>query len=188
MIILFGVIVILGGLLFALWSGRLPRIYWRYFCIGAAIGLCWEIGFTYSGMGYPIFAGGAANPAGQDLSDLPNLIILPILLMTAIWDGGLFVTGLVIARALEGAEIEKYFSWAAWIIMIAWGQFQSLFIESYAIETGMWAYAATPMNPKLFNWGEAQITLIPQLVWFAGYFVFYWAVLKITQHRDQANF
>lgn len=181
MIVLLGAIVILGGLLFALWTGRLPKIYWRYFCVGAAIGMCWEIGFTYSGMGYPIIAGGAANVGGQDLSDLPNYIILPILFMTAIWDGGLFVAGLVIARLALGAKIEACFGWAAMLIMLVWGQAQSFFIEIYAIENGMWAYAATPANPKLFHWAEAQITLIPQLVWFAGYFVFYWAVLRSTQ-------
>lgn len=183
MIVVIGAIAILGGLVFALWSGRLPRYYWRLFFIGVAVGLCWEFLFTYSGMGYPILAGGAANPAGQDLSDLPNYIIVPILFLTAIWDGGLFVVGLVIARLILGAGIELKFSWAALIIMQLWGQTQSFVIETYAINNGMWAYAATPLNPKLFDWGEAQITLVPQLVWFAGYFVFYWAALKIIQRQ-----
>lgn len=184
MIVVIGAIIILGGLIFCLLTKRLPRKYWLFFLIGAAIGMCWEIAFTYSGMGYPILAGGTANPTGQDLSDLPDIIIAPILVMTAIWDGGLFVAGLVIARIILGAGIEHRFNWAALATMLAWGQLQSLIIEIYAIENGMWAYSATPSNPQLFGWGEAQITLVPQLVWFVGYFAFYWAVLKISQRRE----
>ena len=185
MIVLLGAIVILGGLIAGIWSGRLPRYYWCLALVGGCLGMVWELGFTFSGMGYPIAPGGAANPDAQDLSDLPIYAILPILVMVCIWDAGLFLTGLVLSRISFGKTIESRFSWAALLVMQLWGQLQSFVIEIYAIETGMWAYGATTLNPKLFGWGAAQITLLPQLVWFLAMFAFYAAVLKISPRESE---
>lgn len=183
MIVFIGAIVILGGLLWAILRGTLPKSYWSLLLAGWCIGMVWELGFTFSGMGYPIFPGGEPNVRGEDLSDLPVPAILLILMVVSIWDAGLFVAGLTIARMLLGAQVERQFDWRALAIMLVWGQSQSLFIEAYAIQQGMWAYAATPLNPKLFDYGEAQLTVLPQLVWFVGMIVFYALVLRITQQR-----
>ncbi len=181
MIIFVGVLMILLALLVAVFRGHLPRSYWLLLLTGAAIGMVWELGFTFSEMGYPIAPGGAPAQDAADLADLPIAAILPILLVVSIGDAGLFVAGLVIARMVLGSRIEREFCWSAFLVMQLWGQLQSLFIETRAIENGLWAYAPSPLNPGLFGWGEAQITLLPQLVWLIGYVVFYAAVLKISR-------
>ncbi|WP_343806803.1 hypothetical protein [Alteraurantiacibacter aestuarii] len=180
MIVVIGAIIILGGLFLSIWRGRLPRFYWLLFAVGAAIGMVWELGFTFSHMGYPILPGGAPAPGIPDITDLPLYAILPLLLIVSIWDAGLFLVGLVIARTWLGPQIERRFSWAALLVMLIWGQVQSLVIEIYAIETGMWAYAPSPLNPTLFGWEEAQIGFLPQFVWLLGYCAFYAALLKLS--------
>lgn len=181
MIVLLGALAILVAISIAIWRGGLPRWYWRLFLAGAAIGLVWEIAFTFGGMGYPIAPGGAPLPGGEDIADLPLPAIIAIIALVCIWDGGLFVAGLVLARLLLGAGIERRASWAAFIIMQAWGQAQSFAVEITAINNGMWAYAATPRNPQLFAWGEAQITFWPQAVWVLGYCAFYAATLTTAR-------
>lgn len=183
--VLLGVIVIVGLLVLAFRRGWLPRWYLWLFVLGALIGLLWEIGFTFDGMGYPILPGGAPNPDGMDIDQMPLPIIALMIAMVCIWDGGLFVCGLLLARLACGSRIERQFHWPAFLIMQGFGQAQSFVIEIYAIENGMWAYAAESWNPKLFDWGEAQITLVPQLVWALGYCAFYAGVLALARSRQQ---
>ena len=175
-----GVVAIAGAFAWAIWRGALPRRWLAYLLAGGLVGLSWELAFTFGGMGYPILPGGAANPQGMDIDQLPLPAIAVMVVLVCVWDGALFVCGLLLARALLGARVERRFSWPALLVMLTWGQLTSFVIEIYAIENGLWAYGATWWNPKLFDWGAAQVTLVPQAVWLASVPLFYAAVLRIS--------
>ena len=180
MSLLLGLVLIAGALAIAIGRRWLPRWYVRLILVGALIGSAWEIAFTFLHMGYPVEPGGGPAVSMPDITDLPLAAILPMLALVSLADGALFVAGLALARLVLGARLEQQFDWRALAIMELWGQLQSLFVETRAIDHGMWAYRATPWNPALGHWGAAQLTLWPQLVWLLGYALFYAAVLRLS--------
>lgn len=179
--------IVAAAILVLLVTGLLRGWFQRYwlwlFLIGCALGMVWEIGFTALSMGEPIAPGGAPREGVEDLDQAPVAVIAMVLIIVCIWDGGLFLAGLGLARVALQRPILRSFSWAELGILQLWGQLQSFVVEMYAIEYGFWAYSPTPANPALFAYREASITLWPQLVWLLAGFVFYAAALSLARRH-----
>lgn len=138
-------------------SSRTARLYWA----GVLVGLGWEIPFYLLGpdfsaaplyelrLRYPL------HPFGQ-------------FMLHAFWDGGLFLLGLALAgRLLRGPILER-FRWDVFLVLVVFGQAQSIAIEVLAGSGGTWEYLPRVYNPVLARLGSVELTLLPQLVWVLG--------------------
>ncbi|MEM7741611.1 MAG: hypothetical protein AAF225_12520 [Pseudomonadota bacterium] len=181
-----GALLIIG--LFS-WTVRQAQaaLSWIWlFLIGGLLGATWEIGFTLFDMAHQIEPGGRPLPEGEGWSfEGPLILALVALLVFCVWDAGLFLAGAFVARRVLRREIFIRFSWPELIILLAWGQAQSIVVEMLAISAGWWGYKATVYNPQLFPYQNGSITLWPQLVWVLAYFVFYGAALLISRSQEQ---
>lgn len=151
--------------------GILARSFRRLYWLGVCIGLTWEVTFFFLGPEFsvaPLFIFFSRSP-------LPPWL-LP--LFHSLWDGGLFIVGLLLIRLLPGPHLAR-FRWDELLVMLAWGQAQELCVELSATAAGLWTYLPHPWNPVLFPFGQGQITLLPQLVWLVAPLVFYPLALRI---------
>jgi hypothetical protein len=152
----------------------------RLFWLGVAIGLTWEI---------PIFLSAvlATDPIAGFLREPP---LHPIVFMVAhaFWDGGLFLLGLALVRALCAHPVLASFRWPEVAVFILWGQISALAVEVVSVLNQGWFYHdGHAWNPVLFHVAEHPITLVPQLIWLVAPVVYYACALRLTRHVPAAS-
>jgi hypothetical protein len=133
----------------------------RLFWLGVAVGLVWEV---------PIFLSAC-------FGTLPVLVFLrkppfhPLILLVShsFWDGGLFLVGVALLRAVFGNAILQRIRLSALVVFLLWGQVSALLIEMASVTSGGWAYVIPhPWNVELFEIAGHPITLLPQLIWLVA--------------------
>lgn len=142
------------------------------FGIGSGLGLIWEGALV---MLVPRLTEAPLYSIGVDVS-VPS----PIHVMShSFWDGLLFLAGvLLVQRFVEGPHF-RAFRWREFLMLVAWGQIQSLVVELTATGTGIWTYHPTSWNPSLFQVGEKAVTAGPQVIWLIAVSAFYYCCLAV---------
>lgn len=177
-----GALSIFGVFALAVIRRWVPGFWIWLFVAGALIGATWEFGFTALEMAYEVRPGGLPT-SDEEVFEFDGRWIVgaAVLSIFCIWDAGIFLVGPLIARRVLDTDLFSTFRWSELGILLAWGQVQSFAVEMFAISAGWWAYRPSRLNPELFPYAEASITLAPQLVWFLGYLVFYGAALRLKR-------
>lgn len=152
----------------------------RLFWLGVAIGLTWEI---------PIFLSAllANEPILGFLREPP---FHPIIFMVAhaFWDGGLFLAGIALIRALCAHPILETFRWQELAVLVLWGQVSELAVEIVSVLNQGWVYSGEhAWNPVLFYVAGHPITIIPQLIWLAAPVAYYFCALRLAGHAPAAR-
>lgn len=152
----------------------------RLFWLGVAIGLTWEI---------PIFLSAlfAADPIVGFLREPP---LHPFVFMVAhsFWDGGIFLAGLGLVRALCPHPVLAAFRWRELAVLIAWGQASELAVEITSVLNQGWVYSDVhAWNPVLFHVVGHPITLVPQLIWLAAPIAYYLAASRLARRGVRAS-
>jgi len=155
-------------------NGRIDGLFWRLFWIGFALGLTWEA---------PMQLLNAQGPglAVHSYTREPPVHFVVIILMHSSWDGGLFLVGAWLTRAVCKAPAFERFSPKELLVLILWGQISELWVELTSISGQAWAYIPRPWNPALFKFSGQNITLLPQLIWLAAPVVFYIIALQLRK-------
>lgn len=144
------------------------------FWIGVLIGATWEIGFYFLG---PRFS---TAPLYVFSSEPPFPVIL-LNISHCIWDGGLFMVGVLLVRILLKPPHLMRFRWPELGVMLAWGAAQGILVELLSISGGLWLYQARWYNPSLFEFKGTPFTLLPILVWVIAPVAFYLLALPINR-------
>lgn len=154
--------------------GRFSSRVVQALILGFLLGASWEVGFYFVGPET------SSEPLYTQLRPFPGHPLLQTL-SHSLWDAGLFMVGygLVVWCCHDPF---RSFRWRELSLMLLWGGLQELAVEIIAISSNAWTFNVKPWNPKLFDYGAHQITLIPQLIWFVAPILFYGGVLLI--HRS----
>lgn len=156
-------------------KGKVSKAMFIAFWIGCLIGSTWEFTFMLLGDGFAY----AVNPWPWGLSGWPKK------LAHSIWDGGLFMTGVLFCRKLLGADNRfTKWDWREFGIIEVWGIGQELLVE-YLFNGRVWVYVPLPWNPVIIpplpgSATTVGYTLIPQAVWVIAPIVFYYLLLKVV--------
>ena len=153
-------------------AGRLALHLWNPFWLGTLFGLTWELPFHLLGPEYQ------ADPLFVLLRPWP---LPPILqpLLHALWDGGIFVVGVLLVGLLCPAPTFSRFRWRELVVLVAWGIGSALAVE-VAGSWGGWAYVPRWWNPAFFAAGGAPVTLLPIAVWAAAPMALYMAMIALS--------
>ena len=152
-------------------KGNISFFYYRLFWIGCLIGSTWEFTFLFLGSDFL-----------HSVKDWPfGLDGWPRKLSHSIWDGGIFMVGVLLCNKFVDSARFLKFSWNELGIMLSWGIFQELLVE-YLFNGRVWVYEPLPWNPVIIPplLGSATtvgFTLMPQLVWVVAPIVFYLACI-----------
>ena len=154
-------------------SGRISGATWRWFWMGAAIGLLWEVPLHFAGPYYH------TNPLWVNLTPWP----LPPLLQPvihALWDGGIFLVGVGLVRLVCRSPHFIHFRAREVLVLVLWGVGSALVVELSANGTS-WLYHARPWNPVLFTLGGVPYTALPIIIWMIAPLLFYQALLRTSR-------
>ena len=162
-------------LLFLLYrKGTVSRYIWVLFWTGVCLGLTWEV---------PIFLMSVLTdtPLIAWVRPLP-VDFLWFLASHSLWDGGLFLLGVLIVYTVRGARWFTRFDYRELILLLLYGQASELLVEVSSTMNDGWVYIGRyPWNPVLFTCNHHPITLLPQLIWLAAPAVFYGAALRLRR-------
>jgi hypothetical protein len=153
-------------------SGRIDRFVWLLFWVGFALGLTWEVPMSVLNEIGPPYA------VARFVRPLPTHFSM-IILMHSFWDGGLFLLGVWLVHLICGGPVFERFRWPELMVLLLWGQASELWVELTSTFGEAWAYVPKPWNPSLFRFNGHDITLMPQLIWFAAPIVFYLIAWKL---------
>ena len=153
-------------------TGHAERFLWRLFWLGALVGLTWEI---------PIFV-----LSGEDTA-LPIITwIRPLpahytvfLVCHSLWDGLLFVLGVLLTKAICRPPHFARFRWRELAVLFVWGQVSALLVEMSSTLNDAWIYVDHPWNPELFYVDGHAITALIQWVWMVAAVAYYLVVLRL---------
>jgi hypothetical protein len=151
---------------------RIGHFNWLLYWAGCAVGALWEIPFYFIG---PDFS---TDPLYLLSAPIPYPLFL-LHLLHCFWDGGLFMTGVLLVNLLLKAPHFVRFSWKELLIMLAWGGLQELAVELASVGSSGWAFVPRWWNPVMFRFQGGDVTLIPQLIWVAAPVVFYLVALRV---------
>jgi hypothetical protein len=156
-------------------AGLIIRLFW----LGVAIGLTWEI---------PIFLSATfSNDPIVGFLREPPLHPLIFMVAHAFWDGGLFLLGLTLVRALCAHPVLASFRWPEIAVLVLWGQASALAVEVVSVLNRGWFYhGGHAWNPVLFHVGGHPITLLPQLIWLAAPVLYYLSALRLRRRAPAA--
>jgi hypothetical protein len=156
-------------------SRRIGSRSWRFFWIGCAIGLLWEI---------PIFllSRHTAFPIIQWLRE-PPLHYLLLMISHTLWDGALFVAGAWLVMLIcKGPHFEE-FRLSELLVLVWWGQVTAFLVEYSAVTNEAWAFLDRyAWNPTLVRLGDHSITAMMQAIWLVASILFYRIALRM---KDQ---
>jgi hypothetical protein len=158
---------------------RLSYFNWLLYWVGCAVGAMWEIPFYFIG---PDFS---PDPLYVLRAPIPYPLFL-LHFLHCFWDGGLFLTGVLLVHLLLRDPHFARFRWEELIILLAWGGLQELGVELISVGSSGWAFVPHWWNPVMFAFRGGNITLIPQLVWVAAPVVFYMIALKVRASLSRA--
>ena len=155
-------------------TGKISKFSWAMFWVGCAVGALWELPFFFIG---PVFL---ADPLYILKAPIPYPLFL-LHLLHCFWDGGLFMAGLLLVRKLCRAPNFVRFRWQELLVLLVWGGLQELAVELMSTGSSAWAFVPHWWNPVMFKFNEADITLIPQLIWVAVPVIYYIAALRVRK-------
>lgn len=153
-------------------TNRISLYIWKLFWIGVLLGLFWEL---------PIFV----------LSKVSNTSIiiwvreLPLhyaffLASHSLWDGGIFLLGVLIVYLLKKDQYFTKFNWVELIIFIVYGQVSALLVELSSVTNDGWVYVNRyDWNPALFYYNHRPITLLPQVIWLTAPVIYYFIAVRM---------
>ncbi len=144
---------------------------WRLFWLGFALGLCWEVPLS-------VLNAYGAQPPARFLTPLPTHFSV-LIIMHSFWDGGLFLIGVALVYLSNRPAWFTRFRLRELLILLCWGQASELWVELMSAYNQGWAYIPYWWNPSLFKFNGSDITLLPQLIWFAAPLIFYLIALKL---------
>jgi hypothetical protein len=151
------------------------KVTWQLFWVGAAIGLLWEV---------PIFvlsAEATPYPIIEWINPLPYHYLIFMLCHT-LWDGGLFLAGMLLVCLLSSPPRFERFSFRELFMFLCYGQVSALLVELASTFSDGWVYLhGYWWNPTLFLFNGHPITLLPQLVWFVAPVLFYLCALNANR-------
>jgi len=104
----------------------------------------------------------------------------------SIWDGGVFMAGVLLCTKILGPESRfTNWNWKEYGIMALWGIGQELFVE-YIFAGRVWVYSPLPWNPVIIPPLPGMVstigmTLIPQATWVIAPIVFYFIFLWLER-------
>jgi len=152
-------------------TGRIDRLLWRFFWVGAALGAAWEIPIFY------LSAESTTLPIIVWNRPLP-LHYSAFMLSHTLWDGLLFALGILLIRGLfRGTRLDS-FRWPELLVLIAWGQVSELLVELSSTLNDGWSYIEYPWNPVIFHFNGYNITWLLQAVWLAASIVYYFLLVN----------
>ncbi|MGB3050618.1 MAG: hypothetical protein WBB42_06440 [Polyangiales bacterium] len=157
------------------WDHRVNKLFW----LGSAVGLTWEV---------PIFLSAilSSTPVITFIEE-PPLDPYVFLISHTLWDGGLFVGGVLLLRLVFGKDALQRFQWSELSLLLIWGQLSAFAVEISSVTSEGWVYVANhPWNTALFEVGGHPITALPQAIWLFAPVVYYWLALKLV-HRLQGR-
>jgi hypothetical protein len=168
-------VAIVIGMQNAFSNKKLSKYYYFLFWIGCLIGATWE--FTFLFLGPEFLHSFKEWPFGLD--GWPRKV------SHSIWDGGIFMLGILYCKKyLRGSRFER-FAWNELWIMLSWGIFQELLVE-YLFNGRVWVYEPLPWNPIIIpplpgSATDVGYTLIPQAVWVIAPIIFYFFCLRLKK-------
>jgi hypothetical protein len=161
-------------------SGRIDRYVWVLFWVGFGLGLTWEVPMSVlNEIGPPHAVAHFVRPPPTHFS--------MIILMHSFWDGGLFLLGVWLVHLICGGPVFERFKWSELVVLLIWGQASELWVELTSTFGEAWAYVPKPWNPSLFRFNGHDITLMPQLIWFAAPIVFYLIAWKLRARDTEVS-
>lgn len=172
-------ILILCFILFLYYKKYIAYFNWLLFWLGVLTGFIWEITLTLIDV---------YNIADIFFFNLqPPTHYVFIVVSHSIWDGGLFIIGVVVIYVFLPEPHFNTCKWSELTVLILWGQIQSFIIEIISIESSGWTYNPLWWNPLLFTIHEKPVTLLPQLIWLVGCIIFYYCTVIINTSLHKQN-
>jgi hypothetical protein len=150
----------------------------RLFWLGVLIGLIWEV---------PIFLSAvfASHPVIVFLNE-PPLHPLVFMVSHTLWDGGIFLFGVLLLKLMFGGGYGRQFRTSELLVFLSWGQISALAVETSSVSAGGWAFVIPyRWNVILFELRGHPITILPQLIWFAAPVVYYLIAVRLTSARQK---
>lgn len=154
------------------------RIVRRLFWLGVLIGLTWEV---------PIFLSAAfsSRPVIVFLNE-PPLHPLVFMVSHTLWDGGLFLVGLLLLRSAFGGGFARRFRMVELLLFLLWGQVSALAVETSSVSAGGWVFVIPySWNVVLFELSGHPITVLPQLIWVAAPVVYYAIATRLAPASEK---
>ncbi|MHA1376415.1 MAG: hypothetical protein ACTSR7_19220 [Promethearchaeota archaeon] len=158
---------------------KIDKYFWYLYWLGVLIGLTWELPMSIANdMGI--------YPPAHFITPLPTHFSV-IVITHSLWDGGLFLFGAwLVLKLCRKPQFEK-FRFQELLVMLIWGQLSELSVELISTFSNAWEYIEYWWNPVLFVFNGHNITLLPQLIWFAAPIVFYIIAIKIKKKLADKN-
>ena len=153
---------------------RIDKFAWYLYWIGFSVGLCWEVPLSIAddyGI-YPPVTYLAPAPIPLPLSTIA------IMISASLWDGGLFLLGVLFVKLICPAPHFDKFKKKELGILIIYGQISELVVELVSTSSSGWEYNVYWWNPLLFVFNGHNITLLPQLIWLAALIVYYFLIIQ----------
>ena len=156
-------------------TNYIDNFTWYLYWIGFAIGLCWEIPLSIADdySPYPPVTYLASAPFPLPFSTIA------IMITTSLWDGGLFLLGLIFVKILCPEPHYNRFKGKELGVLIVYGQASELMVELISTTSGGWEYNVYWWNPLLFIFNGHNITLLPQLIWLIAPIIYYFLIIKL---------
>lgn len=154
--------------------GLIDGLIWRLFWIGCGLGLTWEVPMQVLN---ELVAGHAVHVYTRP----PPVHFSAIIISHSLWDGGLFLLGVVLVRVFCGKPLFQKFRSCELAVLVLWGQASELWVELTSIMGEAWSYVPGPWNPSLFIFNGRDVTLLPQLIWLAAPIAFYLIALYLPK-------
>lgn len=152
--------------------GRISKLTFVLFWIGACLGLTWEVPiFIITEFSiYPMLKFFVPPP-------FPFFIIIA---SHSLWDGGLFLMGVGLVYLICKKPLFEKFRFQELIILVLWGQAQAIGIELLGTFGGAWEYIPYLWNPIMFSILGHNFTIWIQLVWLAASIILYIIAVKLN--------
>ncbi len=154
--------------------GKIDSYSYTLYWAGCIIGSLWEIPFYFIG----------PNFSTTPLYVLKTPIPYPLLLLHVVhcfWDGGLFIAGYFLVKKLCRPPHFVHFRISEIVVLLIWGGLQELVLELLAVGNSGWVFVPHWWNPVIFRFNDADITLLPQLVWVVAPIIFYLVALRLRR-------
>ena len=150
-------------------AGRARGELLRWFWIGAAVGLTWEV---------PIFVGSAATEGYRTIAWITPLPLHWSVFMVAhtLWDGGRYVLGCLILRGLFGPGALSRRRGAELAVFVLYGQVQAIVVELSSLFNDGWAFLDLWWNPAVATVNGHNLTLMQHVFWLWGAVAF-WLII-----------
>ena len=153
-------------------TGRIGKLLWHGYWIGALVGLTWEI---------PIFVlSGESTSLPMVVWNRPLIAHYSVFMVShTLWDGMLFVVGIGWVRLLCRRPVFERFRWRELLVLLVWGQVSELLVEVSSTFNDGWSFVPYWWSPTIFEVNGHPITWLMQAIWAAAAALYYGILLRI---------